>query len=55
MCHLRRRLAPLSILSTPPMMDTNCTTLSLIPTVNGNMVRSFFYARTTVRSPRKPN
>ena len=33
----------------------NCTTLSLIPTVNGNAVRSFYYARTTVRSPRKLN
>ena len=32
-------------------MDTNCTTLSLIPTVTGNMV--FYYARTTIRSPRK--
>jgi hypothetical protein len=33
----------------------NCTTLSLIPTVNSNTVRSFYYARTTVRSPRKLN
>jgi hypothetical protein len=39
----------------PPETDTNCTTLSLIPTVNGNTVRSFYYARTTVRSPRKLN
>ena len=31
-------------------MDTDCTALSLIPTVNGNTVRSFNYARTTVRS-----
>jgi hypothetical protein len=31
-------------------MDTNCTALSLIPTGNGNTVRSFYCARTTVRS-----
>ena len=31
-------------------MDTNCTTLSRIPTVNSNTVRGFYYARTTVRS-----
>jgi hypothetical protein len=37
----------------PPKMDTKCTTPSLIPTVNGNTVRSFPYARTTVRSERK--
>jgi hypothetical protein len=30
-------------MTTPPKMDTNCTTLSLIPTVNGNTVRSFYY------------
>jgi hypothetical protein len=36
-----------------PNMDTNCITPSLIPTVNGNTVRGFHYARTTVRSPRK--
>jgi hypothetical protein len=29
---------------------SNCTTLSRIPTVTGNTVRSFYYARTTVRS-----
>jgi hypothetical protein len=33
-----------------PKVDTNCTALSLIPTVNGNTVRRFYYARTTVRS-----
>ena len=36
--------------ATPPKMDTNCTALSLIPTVTGNTARSFYYARTTVRS-----
>jgi hypothetical protein len=34
-------------------MDTNCTARSLVPTVTGNTVRSFYCARTTVRSPRK--
>jgi hypothetical protein len=41
----------------PPLPHTPgggiCTTLSLIPTGTGNTVRSFYYARTTVRSPRK--
>jgi hypothetical protein len=36
-------------LTTPSKMDTNCTIPSLIPTVTGNMVRSF-YARATVHS-----
>ena len=44
-----------TLLTTPPMLDTNCTTLFLMPTVTGNTVRSFHYARTTVRSPRKLN
>jgi hypothetical protein len=35
---------------TPPELGTNCTTPSLIPTSTGNTVRSFCYARTTVRS-----
>ena len=30
-----------------------CFILSLMPTVTGNPVRSFYYARSTVRSPRK--
>jgi hypothetical protein len=36
-------------LTTLPKVETSCTILSLIPTVNGNTVRSFYYARTTVR------
>jgi hypothetical protein len=42
--------------ATPPLSghatqgDTNCTTLSLIPTATGNAVRSLYYAQTTVRS-----
>jgi hypothetical protein len=39
----------------PSKMGTNCTARSLIPTVAGNTVRGFYYARTTVRSPRKLN
>jgi hypothetical protein len=31
-------------------MDTRCTTSSLIPTATGDTVRSFYYARATVRS-----
>jgi hypothetical protein len=42
-------IAP-AALTTPPRMDTNCTTLSLIL---ANTVRSFYYARRTVRSPRR--
>jgi hypothetical protein len=29
------------MMTTPPKMDTKCTTLSLIPTVNDNTVRNF--------------
>jgi hypothetical protein len=45
----------LAELTTPPKMDTNCTTLSLIPTGTGNTVRGFYHTRTTARSPRKLN
>jgi hypothetical protein len=38
-----------------PRWTPTCTALSLIPTVTGNTVRSFCYARATVRSPRKLN
>jgi hypothetical protein len=38
-----------------PHGGPKCTALSLIPTCNGNTVRSFYYARTTVRSERKLN
>jgi hypothetical protein len=42
--------------SRAPAVNANCTALSLIPSVNGHTVRSFStYARTTVRSERKPN
>ena len=44
-----RRVAEL-ILTTAPKLDINCTTLSLIPIVTGDTARSFYYARTTVRS-----
>jgi hypothetical protein len=46
---------PTTRVTTPPKMDTNCITPSLIPTVDGSSVRSFYCARTTVRSPRKLN
>jgi hypothetical protein len=38
-----------------PRLTPTAPTLSLIPTVNGNTVRGFHYARTTVRSPKKLN
>jgi hypothetical protein len=40
----------LAELTTPPKLDTNCTTLSVTPTGTGNTGRSFYYARITVRT-----
>jgi hypothetical protein len=48
-------LTPAHEVRTRWRVNTNCTAPSRIPTVNGNTVRGFCYARTTARSPRKLN